>query len=262
MTVWTVLLSDPAGVDSGVLGRFFASQKKILLLDAQRLARHAWGFLGDDLSEEEARTLVRSAEAAGIQAIAIEKGGVVHLPGPQAVRGLVFEGDRVEFRVGVPAHLQPLPLSRLQLFSVVNLRQDTSTVRTIQEQASMGRKIAGLGVMLSTGIPVGMGKGKSLQKTVTETEWVLTLDIFGKGGRWRIVPAAFDFSGLGKDIGTAGPDNLRRLLQRLHVECPSALLNRGARWWLEGRPLNTTGYDEVSDGDQEARWLLTLAQGQ
>jgi hypothetical protein len=261
MTDWTVLLAEPLGVDLSLLGRFYASEKKIPLIEAQRLARRSWGFLGRDLSAVEAQALVHSAALSGLTTRAVENTHIPSLPPPEAVRGARFEGDRVDLHIGVPATVRPLVFSHIQLLSVSTFRQDSNVVRTTKEDASLSRKIAGVGIMLTTGIPVGMGKGKETLRTVTETEWVLSLDIFGEGECWRIVPAAFDFSGLGVEKGTTGPDNLRRLLTRLHREAPSALLNRGARWWLEGRPLNTAGYDDASDVEHESRWLLTLSRG-
>ena len=260
MTPWTVLLDDPAGLDLGVLARFFVAEKKIPLIDAQRLARHAWGFLGRDLDEPTAFSLVKSAAAAGIITRAVENSDIPVLPDPCSVHGAQFESDAVIFSVGHPSKPRALPLAKIQLLSVAMLRHDRFVTKTTKEEVTTGRRIAGLGIMLATGIPVGLGKAKETQKTVAETEWVLFLDIFGDGGRWRAFPSGFDFSGLGGEKGSVGPENLRRLLARLHRLAPSALLNRGARWWLESRPLNTAGYDEGADVDQEARWLLRLAR--
>ena len=259
MTSFTVLLSDPTGVDMGVLATFFAAEKKIPMIDAQREARRSWGFLGRDLEESAAKALVQSAANVGIKTMALETKEIPKMSEPASAHGVQFEGDRVIFSVGIPATPQSLDLAKIQLLSVASLRRDTFVTKTTKEEVSTGRRIAGLGIMLATGIPVGMGKAKETQKTVAETEWILFLDIFGDGGRWRAVPAGFDFSGLGAEKGAVGPDNLRRLLVLLHKKLPSVLLNRGARWWLEGRPLNTAGYDEMGDVDQESRWLLALA---
>ena len=260
MNLWTVLLADPAGADIGVLAHFFSAEKKIPMIDAQRLARRSWGFLGRDLEESAANALVQSAGGAGIKARAVETKDVPLLSEPSSIHGALFEDERLTLAVGIPPKPHSFDLAQIQLLSVASLRRDTFVTKTSKEEVSTGRRIAGLGIMLATGIPVGMGKAKETQKTVAETEWILFLDIFGNGGRWRAVPAGFDFSGLGSEKGSVGPDNLRRLLTVLHRRCSSALLNRGARWWLEGRPLNTAGYDEPSDVDQEARWLLSLAK--
>lgn len=260
MISYTVLLSDPAGADIGALARFFAGEKKIPMIDAQRLARRSWGFLGRDLDESTANALVQSAGAGGLKAMVVETKDIPLLSEPASIHGALIEDERLTLAVGIPPKPHSFDLAQIQLLSVASLRRDMFVTKTSKEEVSMGRRMAGWGLLLATGIPVGMGKAKETQKTVAETEWILFLDVFGNGGRWRAVPAGFDFFGLGSEKGSVGPDNLRRLLNLLHRQAPSALLNRGARWWLEGRPLNTAGYDEPSDVDQEARWLLTLSK--
>lgn len=259
MTGTSVLLSDPTGVETGALALFLSAEKKIPLIDAQRLARHAWGFLGQGLEESSARALVHSAEAAGIKTCAVRDDAVPLLSAPAPAHGARFDEDRVTFAVGIPSAPRSVDLSKIKLLSVACLRRDTYVTKTTTEEVSAGRRLAGLGIMLTTGIPVGLGKRKETQKTVAETEWVLFLDVFGDGGRWRVVPAGFDFFGLGSEKVSVGSENLRRLFLLFHKRAPSAMLNRGARWWLEGRPLNAAGYDEMTDVDQESRWLLTLA---
>ncbi len=260
VTGWSVLLSDPAGAEVGALARFFAADKKVPMIDALRLARRSWGFLGRDLDESAANALVQSAAAVGIKAMAVETKAVPNLSEPVGAHGAIFEGNQMTLAVGIPATPHTLALETIRLLSVAHLRRDMFVTRTTKEDVSTGRRIAGLGILLATGIPVGLGKAKEIQKTTAETEWVLMLDIYGDEGRWRAIATGFDFSGLGSEKGAVGPDNLRRLLALLHRRAPSALLNRGARWWLEGRPLNTAGYDEMSDVDQESRWLLSLAK--
>lgn len=259
MTAWSVLLAEPAGVEAGALGRFFESVKKVPRIDAQRLARRCWGVLGNGLSEQEAGALVRSAESAGIRTVSVEDGSVADLGLPVLVHGVRFEDQRVVFLVGVPPSPRPVALEEIRLLSVASLRKDTNVTKIHKEDPSLGRKIAGVGVLLTTGLPIGFGKAKETQRTQTETEWILFLDIFGDAGRWRVVPSQFDFSGLGAEKTTAGADNLRRLFARFQRSAPKALVNRGARCWQEGRPINTAGYDEPADVDQESRWLLTLA---
>ena len=260
MNNYTVLFADPAGADLGVIAKFFAAEKKIPMIDAQRLARRSWGFLGRDLDESSAHALVQSAGAVGMKAIVVDNKDVPHLVEPASAHGVGFEEKRLILSEGIPPTPRPLDLSDIRLLSVASLRRDTFVTKNTKEEASTGKRIVGIGILLATGIPTGLGKSKESQKTVAETEWVLFLDIFGGGGRWRVVPAGFDFSGLGAEKGAVGPDNLRRLLVLLHRLAPSALLNRGARYWLDGRPLNTAGYDEMSDVDQESRWLLALAK--
>jgi hypothetical protein len=256
--LYTVLLADPAGADPGVLARFFSTEKGIPLIDAQRLARRAWGFLGENLDETSARALADKAAGAGIKSMVVAATEVSPRIDPAFVHGAFFSEGQVELRVGIPSVPCPVALSQIQLLSVGNLRRDSLVTKTTKVESSAGRKILGLGVMLTTGIPIGMGGSKESKKTVTETEWLLFLDLFAEGKRWRLVSAGFDFSGLGADKGAAGPDNLRRLLSMFQRHAPQALLGRGAREWVAGRPFSV--YDEEADLDRESRWLLALEE--
>jgi len=112
--------------------------------------------------------------------------------------------------------------------------------------------------MLALGIPIGFGKAKEVQQTKTETEWVMFLDLFGDGERWRINPGAFNFSGLGNSLSTNGMENIKRLMTFFKNKTSSVLLNRGARCFLEGRPLSVAGYDDLKDFEKECRWLMGL----
>jgi hypothetical protein len=254
--LYTVLLADSAGADAGVLARFFSAEKGIPLIDAQRLARRAWGFLGENLDETSARALAEKAVGAGIKSTVVAVTEVPARIDPVSVHGAFFSEGQVDLRVGIPSVSCPIELSRIRLLSVANLRRDSLVTKTTKEESSTGRKILGLGVMLTTGIPIGLGGSKESKKTVTETEWFLFLDLFAEGKRWRLAPAGFDFSGLGADKGAAGPDNLRRLLIQFQRNAPQALLGRGAREWMAGRPFSV--YDDESDLDRESRWLLAL----
>lgn len=249
-------MADPAGADPGVLARFFSVEKRIPLIDAQRLARRAWGFLGENLDETSARTLADKAAGAGIKTMVVAGTEVPARIDPVSAHGAFFSEGQVDLRVGIPSVPCPLELSRIRLLSVANLRRDSLVTKTTKVDSSIGRKILGIGVMLSTGVPIGLGGSKESKKTVTETEWLLFLDVFAEGKRWRLIPAGFDFSGLGADKGAAGPDNLRRLLILFQRNAPQGLLGRGAREWVAGRPFSV--YDEESDLDRESRWLLAL----
>lgn len=261
MSQWSVLLADSAGVDPMVMAKWMAAQKGIPLFDAQRAARHAWGFLAEKVTEAEARSLQESAEQAGFGTRLIPTDAIPIPSDPVPIHGIGFSADAFQLMIGVPpAPRPPTPWSALRVLSFVRIRRDTVVTKTVTEQVSGGRRLAGLGIMLATGIPVGMGKAKEIQKTSTVTDWLVFLDIFADGGRWRVVPERFDFSGLGAEKTFAGPENLRRLLSILRKSAPDALLNRGARGLLEGTALGALGYDDLDDAEKENRWLLALSQ--
>jgi hypothetical protein len=241
------------------LAKFLAQRNQVPLMDAQRMARHAWGFLGERLAEPDARALADAFTGAGIPATAFPESAAPHLPEPAHAHGARFPGDALEILVGVPPTPQSLAFGDVKVLALASLRRESITTKTVKEDPTMGRRLAGIG-MLALGVPIGFGKTKEVQKTVTESEWVVFLDILAEGRGWRAVPAAFDFSGLGDDRAPSAMENLKRLLARLHRAAPGALLNRGARWFLEGRVMSTLGYDDPADFDKECRWLLALSR--
>ncbi|MBK8651662.1 MAG: hypothetical protein KA044_02830 [Elusimicrobia bacterium] len=260
MTRWSVLLGDPRGAEPAVLAKWFAARKGIPLFDAQRLARHSWGFLAENLSEAEAHGAAAEARAAGLPAGIVSEDRVPPLHDPVPVQGLTRAGASLVWRAGSPpTDSAPVPAAALRLLTFASLRRDTLVTKTVVEKASGGRRLAGLGVMLTTGIPVGMGGSKEVRRTETSTEWIVFLDVFTAEGRRRVSPDHFDFSDLGGEKRAGGPENIRALARVLHEAAPQALLGRGTRVLLEGKPLNSAGYDDLDDVDKECRWLLALA---
>jgi hypothetical protein len=105
-----------------------------------------------------------------------------------------------------------------------------------------------------------MGGSKEVRRTeVSSTEWIVFLDVFAADGRRRVSPDHFDFSALGRGKTPGGPENIRALAAPERIAAPQALLGRGTRVLLEGKPLNGAGYDDLDDVDKECRWLLALA---
>jgi len=261
MTRWHVVLSDPAGVAPGALAPWFAARKALAPIDAQRAARHAWGFLAENLTESEAQAARADAAAMGLPAVCLPDERLRLLPDPSPVSGLQKDGPALRWTSGAPpAPLSAVDAASIRLLSFASIRHDALVTKVVKEQASGARRLAGLGIMLTTGIPVGMGGTTDVARTVTSTEWIVFLDVFGEGNRWRVTPERFDFSSLGAEKGVGGPANTRRLLEALRAAAPGALINRGARTFLAGQPLSGAGYDDLDDVEKESRWLLALAK--
>jgi hypothetical protein len=120
----------------------------------------------------------------------------------------------------------------------------------------------GLGVMMVTGIPMGMGKGKDVKKITQETELYLHLDVFieeaGVLRRLHVNANQFNFSSLGNVQLTGGLVNFRLLLQTLDRHAGSVVRNRGFWGFLSNRPLSGLGYETRADYEKELRWLLSI----
>lgn len=261
MTRWHVVLSDPAGATPGALAPWFAARKGLALIDAQRVARHAWGVLAENLTEEEALSVRAEAAAMGLPAACVSEDRLRSLPDPLPVSGLKIDGLSLGWICGAPpAPLPTVKAGSIRLLSFATVRHDALVTKVVKEQASNARRLAGLGIMLATGIPVGMGGTTEVSRTVSATEWIVFLDVFGEGDRWRVTPERFDFSSLGAGKGVGGPANTRSFLALLRTAAPGALLNRGARLLLSGQPLAGAGYDDLDDVEKESRWLLALAK--
>jgi hypothetical protein len=260
MTRWRVLLADPAGAPIAALASWFAARRGLMPVDAQRAARHAWGLLADNLSEEDARSALAAATAHGLAAVVLAE-NPAPLPDPVPVTALRWMESALAWTSGVPpVSMAPVEGSRVRLLSFACLRHDSLVTQITKEEASGARRLAGLGIMLTTGIPVGMGGNKEVSRTVSSTEWVIFLDVFAGDVRWRVKPERFDFSALGAGKVAGGPANTRHLLEELRARAPGALLNRGARALLQGQPLAGAGYDDLEDVEKENRWLLALAK--
>lgn len=261
MTRWHVMLSDPADVAPGVLANWFSARNGLARIDAQRAARHAWGVLAGNLTESEAQAVRADAAAIGLPAVCVPDHRLRPLPDPLPVFGLQTVGSSLRWTSGSPpAPLPPVEAASIRLLSFASVRRDALVTKVVKEHASGARRLAGLGIMLTTGIPVGMGGTTDVARTVSSTEWIVFLDVLTEGDRWRMTPERFDFSGLGAEKGMGGPANTRRLLEALRAVAPGALLNRGARTLLASQPLAGAGYDDLEDVDKESRWLLALAK--
>lgn len=261
MTRWHVVLSDPAGGSPETLAPWFAARGGMALIDAKRAARHAWGMLAEDLTETEAQAARAAAAEMGLPAACVSDDHFRPLTDPLPVSGLHLDGSSLRWTSGSPpAPLPAVASASIRLLSFASIRRDSLVKRVVKEQASGARRLAGLGIMLTTGIPVGLGGTTEVSRTMASTEWIVFLDVLGEESRWRVTPERFDFSGLGAGKGVGGPENTRRLLEALRAAAPGALLNRGAQTLLAGRPLSGAGYDDLDDVEKETRWLLALAK--
>ena len=98
---------------------------------------------------------------------------------------------RWDVRVRVAGEPAAVPWGAVRLLAPSALREESVSSRTVKEGPGAAGKIARLGVMMTTGLPIGLG-GKKVEKRVKEGELVIGLDVFTGGERWRFGAGAVD----------------------------------------------------------------------
>jgi hypothetical protein len=259
---FSVLLSRPEHLQFDKIAQVLSRRDGSPLLDARRGAKRCWGFLGEKLEEPRARLLVAAATEAGLGTLLLEDSEVPPYPVPENMRSGRAAEDGLRFTVGSAAEERLLPWPELKLVCAAGLTERISVRKTVKEGPSGGEQLARVGVTLLTGIPLGLGKSKEVQKTSKEQELFLHMDLAFRGKEamaFHINPEGFNFTGLGGRKQPNALGNFRLLLQDVARFAPAALKSRGAAGILAGQPFNAHGYDSADDYEKERRWLFALA---
>lgn len=258
---FSVLLSRPEHLQFDKISQVIAAHQSIPMLDARRLAKRCWGFLGENLDEPRARLLVTRATETGLGTLLLDDAEVPPYPSPENMRSGRCAEDGLHFTTGSSQEDKCLPWSSLRLVCAAGLTDQILLRKTVKEGPSGGEQLARAGLTLVTGIPIGLGKKKDVQKVTQEQRFFLYMDlVFQQGPTTLHVNAdEFNFSGLGDRKQPNALANFRLLLQDVARFAPSALRNRGAAAILAGQPFNTHGYDSAADYEKERRWLFALA---
>ncbi|HND64231.1 MAG TPA: hypothetical protein PKZ00_01560 [Elusimicrobiota bacterium] len=260
MSLFSVLLRDPRGAEFPLVSKILGDFLKVPAIDAQHKARDAWGFLGEKLSAEDAQRLAAAAQAAGAPARVVPESDLAVSPPAQSANGGGPENDVLRLTLGVPAREKRIPLADLQLIALLPLREESSSTVTVKEGPSAGERAAKITLMMTTGIPLPMGKSKEIKKTVTTGDLTVLADFFTATERFRVDAGHFGFSGLGESKTWNGLENLKRFVKMILDRRPDVPLNRGGRWVMENKTLATAGYTDRGQFEKECRWLLTLAR--
>lgn len=236
---YAVVLTDVSALRPAAIAKALAPLKNLPMQDLLVPLRGCWGVVTADAEEAQARLEAEALRAAGIPALAIPISLIEELPEAEPPGAL---GD-----------VKP----RLLAAAVFKVK----SVRRVKEQQGPDIKDQALklGLALATGLPIGLGGKKEVERSVESSELVYFLDVYfgAPVRRWRVDAQDFDYSVLGERMGYDAAGNFRRLLELLAPR--SAALNRGAEGLLSGRPVRELGYEGLADLEREARWLLTLS---
>lgn len=256
---YAVLIAEEAQLRPADIARALAAARKVPFQDTMRSARRCWGIVEEGLGKAEAAAAAASLTGAGLRAAAIPGTLVEELPEAEPVCRMEFssEGLFPETRAGGGR----VPWTRLALIAAAGFRQAEAPRPAAGEAPDPAKKLLKLGFTLATGLPTSLGLGKPPPApTAPQAEFLLFLDLILKepARRLRIEGARFDFSCLRKRMLYDVLGNCRQLTADLAAAAPAARRNRGARVFIENRPLREMGYDALSDMERECRWLRTL----
>lgn len=251
------LVADPEVLGQPAVGKGFAAWRGGAVLDGNRLARAAWGVLGEDLSDADADACKAAFEANGV--------GVRVLaalpPLPEAVDVTAVDacapaGLRL---VAGPQRRGDVAFADVVLVAAAVVTEIEVRTEEATEGPSAGARMARAGITMATGIPLPGGKAKKVEKRVEQRTEKILFDLFLRGGRrLRFKPAALDYSFLGAEKAYGVMPNFRQLLVRVSAGAAQAGQSRGAAFLLAGRPAAQAGYDGAADYERECRWRLAL----
>lgn len=218
-------------------------------------ARHCWGILGQDLDEAAARELEDRCAEFGIATLRLSC-PQPPLPPAEKVKAAAFEsGSAVFFCAAGPAVAAP---GDIRLLAAAPVKEETSRSVKSTEGPSSQEKAIRMGIMAVTGLPIGMGKSKEVNKEVKGSELAFHLDLLldGAGRRLRVTPDDFDFSCLKEKKTYSSQVNFRLFCLAAAAFAPGAARNAGLLAMLESRPLSALPYDSLEDLEKEELRLL------
>ncbi len=253
---YAVLVDGPAFLKPPEIARALARLRKVPFQDVVGPARHFWGIVSDRASKDAAEGEARALVEAGLPALAIPSSLLEDPPVPATAARLELAGLGLSMGAG---KLQPW--SGVKLIAAAAWKETTVKQVSVAEAPDPSKRALKFGLAMATGIPIPLGGGGRVNKSVEETDLGFYLDIvLGEPAeRWRVSAQHFDFSCLGAVKGFGALDNFRTLVLELCHRAPAAVRNRGAGILLASQPLREMGYDGLPDLDRECRWLLTLA---
>jgi hypothetical protein len=265
MDNYTVLLAKPEIGDLNVLAGVFETVRGVTRNDGMLLARQCWGFLAENVSIEEADKVVKICRDSGIEVLVVPAEKISAVPKYETftkadcrLDGLIYTLEPKE-----GALRQDIVLwDKVLVASAAPVKEQKITVKVTKEGPSMVARAASMGVMMTTGVPLKIGKTKEVKKESVEFEIIFYLELYFDAPPFRVRMRSdkFDFSYLGARKGYATLVNFGLLLADIDSLAPKAVKNRGFKGILKKETLSFMGYDSVDYFDKECRWLITLAK--
>jgi hypothetical protein len=244
-STFAVILARSEARDPVALAKALAAARKTPLQDQMVFAKSCWGILAENVSQQDADALAQGLKQSGIESVVCPSSTLLQLP-----------------PVEPATTIQPISAAKPVLIAAAAITITSTTTKHIKEGPSAAQKIASAGLMLATGLPIKIGgKERTVEKTQHQSELVFYLDALYKEPtrRLRVDALHFDYSFLKERKLYQLMGNFKLLVGDLVKASPEAVQNHGTRVLMEGKPLQTMGYNSLGDLERETRWLLTLS---
>ena len=260
---FAVLLANPELFNLPAIAKVLSEYRGVHPHDAINEARAGAGLLLENADEKAAQDLAGRFTSAGLPARVTAQANVPILPEPQLVTGASFLPDKLEIALEA-SHQVTLPPKRFLFVGAGSFAQTTFKTIKVKEGPSAGQKIAKLGVMLATGLPIPIGgKEKMVEKKIESSDRVFCAELIVAEPfqHLRIEGDNMSYACLKDKMGYNVMTNFPLLMKELIKVSAGAILGRGARVLQANGPVRDIGYGSVEEMEREARWLLALASG-
>lgn len=242
-----VLLKSPAFFDPTRIARALALFHKTPLQDQVRSAKTSWGLISLSLDAAGAQELIGHLAEEGLEALSMPSSSLAAVPTVESLKKLELNG---------------LPYDTLTLIAAAVVNKTTkTTVRKVEGGRTAAEQILNAGILMTTGLPIKLGKDKKIVEKVQEqSELLFYMDLLFKdpAKRFRIDALQFDYSFLKERKEYSVMNNFKLLLNDFVTLAPKAWHNRGTDILLQNKPIREMGYESLADLERETRWFLTL----
>ena len=257
---FSVIAADERLPDFILLSKIISESRGMNRDDAGRAARHAWGFLGEGLSEDGADELLEHCEDYGVKAVKLISADLPALKPPLYITKAAFADGVFIYDDGNTLTGDAAKDDILVLAAAPVKEETTRTVKTTEGPSGQERAIR-FGIMAVTGLPIGLGKTKEVKKEVKSSELSFCLDLIlrTENNHLRLSSDDFDFSCLKDKKTYSSQINFRLICAELAAFAPRALKNACLTAILESKPLTLLPYDTKDDLEKELRRLAAIS---
>jgi len=260
MDKYAVLLKNPKTYHPPTIAKVIQAFREIPYQDAIHLARASWGILGENLEKVKAENLIDLLPVASLEGVLWPQDKLSDLPMAKALTGLEFSDDTLRINIK-GGESQVFSWSEIKITAAAGFNSETFKVTKQEKGSSFGQKMMDVGILMSTGIPMGLfRKKKEAVQSQRSVDFMYFMDLFFKDSleRYRIDAQAFDYSCLKEKMVYNVLGNLRALITEITQKGKGSLWNKGVRDILESRPVSSMDYRSLDEIERECRWLACL----